>query len=72
MDSPVLNDQISAVRVADGYVVELFENENFKGNSILVTPQSDPSLVSIFNDIATSAIVYAAADKPVRLYTGSN
>ena len=72
LDSTVLNDQISAVRVGDGYVVELFENENFNGNSILVNSQSDPSIVSTFNDSASSAKVYASADKPVNVYTGNN
>ena len=72
LDTTVLNDQISAVRVADGYVVELFENENFNGKSILVTPQSDSSIELNFNDMASSAKVYAAADKPIMLYGGAN
>ena len=64
LDSTVLNDQISAVQVADGYVVELFENDNFNGNSILITPQSELSIVSMFNDVASSAKVYSADNAP--------
>ena len=64
LDSTVLNDQISAVQVADGYVVELFENDNFNGNSILITPQSELSIVSMFNDVASSAKVYTADTAP--------
>ena len=64
LDSTVLNDQISAVQVADGYVVELFENENFNGDSILITPQSEFSIVSMFNDVASSARVYTADTAP--------
>jgi len=72
LDSTVLNDQISAVRVAEGYLVELFEDENFKGKSVLVTPQSEPSIAATFNDVASSAKVYTTSDKPVKVYTGSN
>ena len=72
LDSTVLNDQISAVKVAGGYVVELFENDNFSGESILVTAQSDSSIESTFNNIASSAKVYASTEKAIKLYADSN
>lgn len=54
----VQNDEISSIKVAEGYKVVLFEHENFAGDSIVLTASS-PSLGSNWDEKASSVKVLA-------------
>jgi hypothetical protein len=53
----VLNDEISSIKVAEGYKVVLFEHENFAGDSIVITANS-PALGN-WNEKASAVKVLA-------------
>ncbi|MCD7972722.1 MAG: RICIN domain-containing protein [Candidatus Azobacteroides sp.] len=48
---------LSSVLIKEGYVVELFEEDNFTGNKILLTSSSDCLDAQSFNNKASSLIV---------------
>lgn len=60
------NDAISAVRVADGYEVVLFDGDNFRGDSLVVAGTVECLVAQGWNDRASSLKVRARrpASKP--------
>ncbi len=53
--SGIGNDELSSIRVAEGYIARLFEHGDFNGRSVSYT--SDASSVGTFNDKTSSIIV---------------
>ncbi len=50
----IINDDISSVRVQNGYQVRLFQNNNFSGSSVLKTGDDACLVDDGFNDLTTS------------------
>ncbi len=48
------NDQLSSIKIASGYSVQLFENNNFKGKSVTLTSNDSCLIGKSFNDITSS------------------
>ncbi len=75
----ILNDTISSIKVAPGYVVTLFSDENFVGES-KVLDKSSPDFSQLFfsptrpvNDTFSSLIIESQSSKtPVVVYTDDN
>jgi hypothetical protein len=53
----VMNDEISSLKIAEGYKVVLFEHENFAGDSIVLT--ADHNTLGNWNEKASSVKVLA-------------
>ena len=57
----ILNDDISSLRVQNGYQIRLYQNDNFSGNSIVKTGDDACLVDDGFNDLATSVVVSAVS-----------
>lgn len=55
----ILNDDISSLKVASGYQVELFADNNFTGTSVIITGDNTCLTANSFNDLASSLKVSA-------------
>lgn len=53
----LLDDLLSSVQVMDGYTVQLFEDDNFTGNSITIESESVACLSSVAFDNTTTSII---------------
>lgn len=53
------NDKASSITIAPGYVVELFKDNNFQGQSITLTGTDNCLVDNDFNDVVSSMRVYA-------------
>ena len=60
----ILNDDISSLKVSTGYEVQLFQDDNFQGRSVLVSGDNSCLTGLNFNDLASSLKVRAAGTPP--------
>jgi hypothetical protein len=55
----ILNDDISSLRVTNGYQVELFADNNFAGTSVVITADNSCLVANNFNDLTSSLKISA-------------
>lgn len=57
-----MNDELSSLRVEDGYQVTLYEGLNFTGSSVTITADDNCLIDNNFNEITSSIIVQEFTD----------
>jgi hypothetical protein len=59
------NDDISSLKVTNGYQVQLYEHDNFGGSSVTITANNACLVPENFNDFTSSIIISAISSEPV-------